>query len=359
MEQEKTLLKNKKMAVKAPRQARFSSLLQYGQLDSYPLWMMRQAGRYLPEYHLLKEKVPSFLHACKNPKIASQITLQPLRRFELDAAIIFADILLILEPLGFQLSYSDKGPEIQRDLSLQNIVDHYKDNIDYTLDYVGQALEATASELHKNHTLIGFCGAPWTVALYALDEKRSLCWSQALKQCYEQPDLIKSFLEILIHASMEYLSMQVNHGAQVVMIFDSWIEQVPLPLIKSFAFDPSERLIQSFKARHPHIPVIYYPKGKSELALRTMTKRPDVIAIDHHESLEEIAEKYQMTCQGNIDHRLLFADKAALEKNTLSYLRTLRKPSIINLSHGILKNTPVQNVEHFVQCIRKWEENIF
>lgn len=343
-------------AIKAPSRPRFSSLIQYGQLDSYPLWMMRQAGRYLPEYHVLKNKTTSFLHACKNPKIASQITLQPLRRFELDAAIIFADILLILEPLGFDLSFDETGPKIETRLSLQNIIDNYEDNIDCTLDYVGQAIQATSSELHQNQALIGFCGAPWTVALYALDPKRSLCWNQALAKCYDEPDLIAKFLEVLIHASMEYLSLQVNQGAQIVMIFDSWIEQAPLGLMKSFALESTDRLIQSFKARHPHIPVIYYPKGKSELALQTLTKKPDIMAVDHHESQVLLAQKYDITTQGNFDHRLLFAQKESIKKHVFHHLENLNRPSVLNLSHGILKTTPVENVEYFVRCIRQWEE---
>lgn len=341
-----------------PSHNRFQSFIQTGRLEYSPLWMMRQAGRYLPEYHLSKAKAMNFVQACKNPKIASEITLQPLRRFELDAAIIFSDILLILQSFGYSVSFDGKGPEITCQHSLERVVQYYEDNIDIELDYVGQALEITANQLHSNQTLIGFCGAPWTVALYALDPKRSPLWAEALAFIYKNYDLTLKFFELLSHASMEYLSLQVNSGAQMVMIFDSWLIHAPHRFINNLALESVDKLIHSFKKRHPHIPVIYYPKGKSEFVLeRKGHKYFDALAVDNHESLSDLQSKTSLAFQGNFDHRILLTDKKTIEKEVQLFLEALKEPAILNLSHGILKNTPVENVATFVKAIREYSDN--
>lgn len=339
----------------APSQARFASLFEKGSLEMSPLWMMRQAGRYLPEYHGVKNRANGFLRACKNPKIAAQITLQPLERFELDAAIIFADILLILEPLGFQIDFNDQGPQISSRAPLESLVKSFENNIDYTLEYVGQAIEIVADKIHPNHALIGFCGAPFTVALYALDSKRSDQFSTALTTFYQHPQLVENFIDILTHASMEYLSMQVASGANIVMIFDSWLALAPWAIFNNIALKSTAKLIRTFKARHPHIPVIYYPKDKTSDSLKHLSQLPDIIGVSHNENFGQLQKDHSIIFQGNIDQRLLLTDDSTIEHWVKSQLTDRERPSIINLSHGILKQTPICHVHAFINAVRALE----
>lgn len=337
-----------------PQFNRLENFLHTGHLDAYPLWMMRQAGRYLPEYHQVKSKVSNFMHACKTPKIASEITLQPLRRFELDAAIIFADILLILESFGYKVHFDGTGPKITHSQSLEDVIKSYTSNIDSDLDYVGQALEMTASRLHKNQTMIGFCGAPWTVALYAIDGQHSSLWAKGLTYIYKNEDVFKEFLELLTHASIEYLSLQVDSGAQMVMVFDSWIAYAPERFINEMAFKSANNLISAFKKRHPHIPVIYYPKGCSTSLLPYChTTNLDVMALDHGDNIQLLQDQSSITFQGNIDHRILLTDPDCIEREVQRFKEQVARPAIINLSHGIIKETPVENVKAFVNAVRR------
>lgn len=341
----------------APQTNRFKSFVQSGRLEYSPLWMMRQAGRYLPEYHLLKSKAHNFLKACKTPKIASEITLQPLRRFELDAAIIFSDILVILECFGYSISFDGTGPQISHKLTLEQITEYYEDNVDTQLDYVSQAIEVTANALHNNHSLIGFCGAPWTVALYAFDQKRSPFWSEALSFIYKNEEQVHKFFKVLTHASMEYLSRQVNAGAHMVMIFDSWIAHAPQRYLDELALKYADKLIHDFKKRHPHIAVIYYPKGKTEYAVGIkMPKDCDIFALDNNESIVQIQPKTSYTLQGNFDNRILLTSPEIIQKEVKRFCQQITQPIVLNLSHGILKDTPVQNVQAFVKSIREHSE---
>lgn len=327
-------------------------------LDRPPVWFMRQAGRYLPEYRALRAQAPDFIAFCLNPEMAAEATLQPMRRFGFDAAIVFADILLIPRALGQEVWFeAGEGPrlgalppvEAMRDLAA-GAGEHLK--------AVGETLSIVRAALEPDRALIGFAGAPWTVATYMLDgEARTVGKgerAQARTYAYAEPDKVDAVLAVLVEATAHYLKMQQDAGAQVLKIFESWAEGLPDDLFERLVLRPHQALIARARALGVTVPLIGFPRGSAALAERYAAECPvQGVALDTACPLE-VGRRVQVIkpIQGALDPLLLRAGGAALDRRVDQLVEAWGAgPWIFNLGHGILPDVPIAHVEQVLKRI--------
>jgi uroporphyrinogen decarboxylase len=321
-----------------------------------PIWIMRQAGRYLPEYLKIRSKAKNFLDFCYNPKLASEATLQPINRFNFDAAIIFSDILVIPDALGVKVDFiKDKGP-ILGDFEIKKL---NQKNISKKLNPVFEAIEITKSKLSKNKTLIGFSGSPWTLACYMIEKESSKNFEKIKKAAIKDKDFI-DLIEILTNSVIEYLSLQIEAGVDVIKLFDSWAGIVPANKFEEFIINPNKKIVSALRKKYPKVPIICFPKGSGQNYYQFSQKvKPDVLAIDQNVDIfwakERLQNELNQTIQGNLDNFLLaFGSKFEIEKEVKKIIENFsKKPFIFNLGHGILPQTPIENVEFLLKIIRK------
>lgn len=323
-----------------------------------PVWFMRQAGRYLPEYRALRATTPDFISFCLDPDKAAEATLQPMRRFGFDAAIVFADILLIPRALGQDVWFeTGEGPrlgalpavEAMRDLTA---------GAGEALKQVGQTLSLVRSQLEPGRTLIGFAGAPWTVATYMLDgEARSIGKgerAQARTYAYAEPDKVAALLDVLIEATAHYLKMQADAGAQALKIFESWAEGLPEDLFESLVLRPHQKLVARLRELGVAVPLIGFPRGSAALAERYAAEVDvQAVALDTACPLE-IGRRVQAIrpIQGALDPLLLRAGGPMLDRRVDQLLEAWGQgPWIFNLGHGILPDVPIAHVEQVLKRI--------
>ena len=326
-----------------------------------PIWLMRQAGRYLSEYNGVRNKAGSFLELCYNPELASEVTLQPIERFDFDAAIIFADILLIVENLGFDLDFIDQeGPVIS------GIGDAYNSSGDTKISVgssrlmkVGEAINLTRNKLDKTKSLIGFCGAPWTVLTYIINGRSTKDFQETLAWAINNHALTNEIIENITDLSIEYLSMQIEAGADVVKIFDSWAGVLPNELFLEWVIKPTCKIISEIKLKHPSCPVIGFPRGAGELYLEYVDKTGvDIIALDSNLSRVFCRDKLQekVILQGNVCPDLLRKGGKVLQNDIQENLQMFGgKPFIFNLGHGVKKDTPIENIHDLVRIVRDYK----
>lgn len=325
-----------------------------------PLWLMRQAGRYLPEYREIRASTKNFLDMCYTPEKAAEVTLQPIRRFGFDAAILFSDILVVPDALGCQVGfYEGEGPRLSpiqdkkalESLSLDNFITH--------LAPVFETLRILSKELPAATTLIGFAGSPWTVATYMVEGKTSKQFEQVRKLSYKEPELFQKLIDILVEATSLYLIEQIKNGAEVVQLFDSWSGVLSEPAFKQWVIEPTKTIISRVKQYAPHIPVIGFPKGAGANMLRYINETGvDAVGVDYTMPLTWIQQEIQphLPVQGNLDPVVLASNKQQMKLQTEQILRTLaHKPFIFNLGHGILPDTPIAHVELLVETVRNWK----
>lgn len=327
-------------------------------LDRPPVWFMRQAGRYLPEYRALRAQAPDFIAFCLNPQMAAEATLQPMRRFGFDAAIVFADILLIPRALGQEVWFeAGEGPrlgalppvEAMRDLAT-GAGDHLK--------AVGETLSIVRATLEPERALIGFAGAPWTVATYMLDgEARTIGKgerAQARTYAYAEPDKVDAVLAVLVEATAHYLKMQQDAGAQVLKIFESWAEGLPDDLFERLVLRPHQALVARARDLGVTVPLIGFPRGSAALAERYAAECPvQGVALDTACPLE-VGRRVQTIkpIQGALDPLLLRAGGAALDRRVDQLMEAWGAgPWIFNLGHGILPDVPISHVEQVLKRI--------
>ncbi|MTH79530.1 uroporphyrinogen decarboxylase [Paracoccus aestuariivivens] len=327
-------------------------------LPTPPVWMMRQAGRYLPEYRATREQAGDFLSLCYNPDLAAEVTLQPIRRYGFDAAILFADILLIPQALGLDLWFATgEGPRLSTvttaaEVGQLNSVDAIHD----TLSPIYQTLRILSRELPRETTLIGFAGAPWTVATYMIAGRGTP--DQGPAHAFKAAD--RAAFAALIHrvtlATIEYLSAQIEAGAEVVKLFDSWAGSLQGQDFDDFSLEPARQIIAALNARHPGIPVIAFPR---EAGLRYVgfarATGADCVALDNSVSAEWAAAEVQKDgcVQGNLDPRLLVLGGDALESETRRIVGAFSQgPHIFNLGHGITPDADPDNVTRMLAAIR-------
>lgn len=321
-----------------------------------PLWLMRQAGRYLPEYREVRAHAGSFLDLCYNPKLASEVTLQPIRRFGFDAAIIFSDILVVPHALGQHLEFVEgEGPRLEPIKTAADFEKLSAKQSGQRFERVYAAIEQTVAGLEGKTPLIGFCGAPWTVATYMAEGGGSSDQKAAKLLAFRDPSMFNALLDMLVETSSTYLIGQANAGVQALQIFDSWAGSLADNDFVSFVIEPTARIVKQVKAAHPNIPIIGFPRG-SAAQYRVYAERTgvDALGCDTAAPLALMAEMQdKLPVQGNLDPLLLLAGGDAMQRRVEAILESLSpKPFIFNLGHGILPETPIANVERLVSLIR-------
>ena len=322
-----------------------------------PIWLMRQAGRYLPEYREVRGKVPSFIDLCLNPKLAAEVTLQPLRRFAFDAAIVFSDILIVPHALGQKVEFVEgEGPRLEPVRDGKAISRLERGGSGKALAPVYETIERVVAELPSAVPLIGFCGAPWTVATYMVEGGGSKDQAEARMLAYRDPTGFQRLIDLLVDSSADYLVDQVRAGARALQIFDSWAGSLPEDAFDRWCIAPTRRLIEQVRAKVPGTPVIGFPRGAGLLVERYAKETGiDAIGCDTSQPLGFLRDTLQplVPVQGNLDPVLLVAGGAELDKRVETILGTLGAgPFIFNLGHGILPETPIDHVARLVHLVK-------
>ena len=316
-----------------------------------PIWFMRQAGRYLPEFRKIRKNNPDFIKLCLNEKLTTKITLQPLRRYDLDAAIIFSDILMLPYGLGQKVKFKKGLGPILGDISLDNIVN--KDPADFIqkLSPVYKGIEKVKKEL-EGKNLIGFVGAPWTLLLYMLN-KESPKNNFNFNKINKDKNLINKLLKKLEETICLHVEKQIEAGANIIQIFDSWAGLLPKKELPNYCYIPTLKIVEHIKSKK--IPVICFPKGIGENYVDfCLTVKPDCISIDYEVDPKWIKEKLNgIPIQGGLDPKILLEDKDKIKKSTENYLNIFKDyPYIFNLGHGVLPEIKPEMIEYIIQIVR-------
>jgi len=326
--------------------------------ETPPIWMMRQAGRYLPEYRQVREQAGSFLNLCANPVLAAEVTLQPIRRFGFDAAILFSDILVVPQALGRSLRFEEgKGP-LMEPLAAADIAALAAAEALACLAPVFETVERVKAELPSETALIGFCGAPWTVATYMIAGHATPDQAPARLFAYRQPQEFAALMDLLADISADYLIKQLEAGADCVQIFDSWAGVLDAQSFELACIAPVRRMIGKIRARFPQAPIIAFPRGAGALYRDYAAKtRATAIGLDWTVPLDFAAQLQQQTpIQGNLDPMRLLAGGEALRQGVAAIMQSLQnRPFIFNLGHGITPETPIENVEIMLKLVRSGE----
>jgi len=321
-----------------------------------PMWFMRQAGRYLPEYRAVREKAGSFLDLCYNPELAAEVTIQPLRRYDLDAAILFADILVVPHAMGLPLKFAEgEGPVLGTVRSMEDLERLRPVADTYEVAQVCRTVGLTRSRLDGHHALIGFCGAPWTVASYMVGGGSS-DRVMAKVAAYQRQPWFCALIDRLVAESIDYLSAQADAGAQVVQIFDSWAGDLVGTELEDFVMKPLAAIVAGVKARHPTLPVIVFARGVG-MAQRRAAAIPgaNAIGVETEYELADLPE--DVVLQGNLDPVSLLAgpDVVASEVRRIC-MSVKRNRHIFNLGHGIRLGTDPAVVGAVVEAVRQYDE---
>ncbi len=318
-----------------------------------PVWMMRQAGRYLSEYQESRKKAGSFLELCKNSDLATEVTLQPVEILGVDAAILFSDILVVPLEMGLNLEFiPKKGPHFLETITDLKSVESLKVGAYKQLNYVYDTISQTRQKLSKEKALIGFCGSPWTLATYMIEGEGSKSYAKSKKMLYSEPEVLKALLEKLSLELIEYLSLQIQAGVNAVMIFDSWASALEKEAYLKFSWDYLKKISKELKKRYAHIPVILFPKGIGAY-LDSIDGEFDVFGVDWGTPLDAakkiLGDKYVL--QGNLEPTRLY-DKSALEEGVERILKVMgHQGHIFNLGHGMLPDLPRENAKYLVQLV--------
>ena len=323
-----------------------------------PIWFMRQAGRYLPEYHLLRKKEDSFMDVCFNSELAAEISLQPINRFDLDFIIVFADILVIPLALGQKVSFvEDVGPVLgQKDLF--NDTDIRRPEIEKILRPVMNTIKII-KERSNGKKVIGFCGGPFTVLTYMIERGSSKNHQKTKTFVKEYPDKTEMWVSKLTDVSIEYLTRQVESGADVVQIFDSWAGLLEAKEYEEYVVEPSKKIRKELKRRFPDLPVIFFPRNSQDrINLFLKEVKCNFISVDQNLDQEQLNYCLQnkITIQGNLSPQILLKGGEELVKEVKKIMEKFKNNlHIFNLSHGILPQTPIDNVHKVIDLVRNYE----
>jgi uroporphyrinogen decarboxylase len=324
-------------------------------LQRPPWWLMRQAGRYLPEYRALRAQASDFISFCLTPVLAAEATLQPVRRFGMDAAILFADILLVPQALGQKVGFGDEGLMLDpvRDssgmdrLNLGEVSSH--------LQPVCETVRLSRAGLPDDTTLIGFAGAPWTVATYMVEGGSSKDYRHVKAWAYRDAEGFAALIELITEATITYLSAQIEAGVEVVQLFDSWAGVLPEPEFERWVIQPTRRIARSLKERFPAVPIVGFPRAAGLLYERFIAEAGvDAVSIDTTVPVNFARDRLQprVTVQGNLDPVLLMVGGPPLWEAVKQIRAALGTgPFIFNLGHGVLPPTPPENVAALAQML--------
>ncbi len=329
----------------------------FGKKTPYtPVWMMRQAGRYLPEYMKVRAEAGDFLSLCKDPQKACEVTLQPVDILGVDAAILFSDILVIPLEMGMDLKFvKGEGPIFPNPIESMEDLDKLDvqkgaDN----LSYVYETIKLIRGKLAADKALIGFCGAPWTLATYMIEGQGTKTYAKVKKLIYTNPELMHKLLSKVTETLKLYMSNQIESGADVVMIFDSWAAALEESAYFEFSWNYMKEISSHLKSKYPQVPVIMFPKGISGY-LDKIDGEFDVFGVDWSTPIElakeKLGEKYVL--QGNMEPTRLYSKEAIDEgiKKVVTVMQNRRH--VFNLGHGILPDIPVDNAKYFIKQVQK------
>lgn len=334
----------------------FLKVLSGQKADHVPFWFMRQAGRYLPEYRALRAEKGGFLAMAFDPKAACEITIQPLRRFGMDAAILFSDILTVPMALGQHLEFvAGEGPKLGK-LELDQL-EYDPEVLQPVYEAVKEIRSQLVHEKFEDTALIGFAGAPWTVATYMVEGGSSRDFMMTKLMVYHRPEEFQKLIDILVDVTADYLIRQIDAGAEAVQIFDSWAGALDSDGFLKWSLEPIKKIVQQIHVKHPKIPVIGFPKGVGPHYYK-FAKEAGVhaVGVDQHIPSDWIRDHLQphVCVQGNLDPFILMAGGDALDKAARKILDDLSgAPFVFNLGHGINKETPIENVEQLVKILKE------
>ncbi|MBM93384.1 MAG: uroporphyrinogen decarboxylase [Legionellales bacterium] len=337
---------------------RLCQTLQGQITDRPPIWLMRQAGRYLPEYQVIRRRVPDFMTRCKQPDLVTEITLQPLERFDLDAAIIFSDILTIPEAMGLGLRFiPGQGPVFERPITSPEAIQALPQDVLSDLTYVFDAIQTTQAALNKRVPLIGFSGSPWTLSAYMIEGQSSPSFSKALQLSQQHPQAMHQLLACLTQHVVAYCSAQIDAGADVIMIFDSWGGRLPDDLYSSISLDYLNKIVSELTLKHPNIPTIVYSKVSFPRVQQLMSIPCMAIGLSHEVDLNKVRAQYpDRVLQGNINPDCMSAsDPQQVIDETLKCLKAHGDgPAIINLGHGIKPDAQIDHVHTLIETVHQY-----
>lgn len=323
-----------------------------------PIWLMRQAGRYLPEYRAIREKTESFLDLCFNPKLAAEVTLQPIWRFAFDAAILFSDILVVPHALGQRVEFeSGEGPRLdalcdpQALQRLRRDIDHGK------LAPIYETIERVKEGLPPEVAFLGFCGAPWTLATYMIAGCGTVDQLPARLFAYRHPQAFADLIAILVEASADYLIRQYEAGVDAVQIFDTWAGILPADEFRKWCIEPVAQIVAAVRKRVPGARIIGFPRGAGSELVRYLASVPvDAVGLDWTIELAFARERIQQLrpVQGNLDPLALLVGSEALDRSIDAIVEAFAGgPFIFNLGHGVLPDTPIAHVERLIARVRR------
>jgi len=327
-------------------------------VDRAPVWFLRQAGRYMQEYRDVR-KHHTLVEICKQPELAAEVTITAAEKLGVDAAIIFADLLLPLEPMGLDFEFqAGEGPVVHHPVRTEEDVRALRTDRADELEYVAKAIQKVASHFGERLGIIGFCGAPFTLASYMIEGGGSRNYIQTKRLMYREPSAWRGLQDKLVSVLTEYCRMQVQAGADVIQIFDSWVGALSLTDYREYTFEAAKRLVQT--VQRMGVPVIYFGVETAGLLREMASTGADVIGLDWRQPLDEgwRAVGHGHAVQGNLDPITLFAPLEVLEVRVKEILRAAggRAGHIFNLGHGIVPGTPVENVQAVVKMVREYRE---
>jgi uroporphyrinogen decarboxylase len=325
-----------------------------------PVWLMRQAGRYLPEYRAIRSQATDFVTLCTTPELAAEVTLQPIRRYGFDAAILFSDILMLPWALGHGLAFKEgEGPVLPklRDAAGVAALDPVQvaARVAPIMETVRRVSASLSAEGFTDTTLIGFAGAPFTVACYMVEGGGSRDFAATRGMAYSRPDLFGRLIDVLTEASIEYLSAQVQAGAEALMLFDSWAGVLSPQQFRKHVIAPARRITQALKQRHPGLPVIGFPRLAGVMIGEYAATGVDGIGVDTGSDIGAVAAMLpaRVAVQGNLDPLAVVAGGAAMATEAGAILQAMRgRPFIFNLGHGIVPQTPLDHVAALLEQVR-------
>jgi uroporphyrinogen decarboxylase len=325
-----------------------------------PVWLMRQAGRYLPEYRAVRARVPDFVALCTNPELATEVTLQPIRRYGFDAAILFSDILMLPWALGHGLEFKEgEGPVLPklRDEAAVAALDpsRVRDRVAPIMETVRRIRSGLVAGGFGDTALIGFAGAPFTVACYMIEGGGSKDFAAVRTMAYSQPATFQRLMDTLTEATIEYLSAQVVAGAEALMIFDSWAGVLSASMFRAHVISPTTKIVSALRARHPGIKLIGFPRLAGVMVGEYAATGVDGVGIDTGSDIATAAAMLpaHMAVQGNLDPLSVVAGGAAMKAEAEGILDAMRgRPFIFNLGHGIVPQTPPEHVAALLEIVR-------
>ena len=321
-------------------------------VDRPPLWIMRQAGRYLPEYRALRERV-DFLTLCQTPELAAEASLQPIRRFGLDAAIVFSDIMIPLQAIGAKITF-DPGPRVAEPLRTRAQVDALRARpMGEVVPFVGETIVRLRRELAGLVPVIGFCGAPFTLAAYLVEGKSGEGFGEVKRMMFAEPETLTRLLDLLADAMGDYLSLQIQSGAQAVQIFDSWAGILSPEDYRQFALPAARRVVE--RIQRGNEPVIYFAPATGHVLEDQLAIGSDVLGLCWRTPLDQARRRTEgrVALQGNLDPHTLLAPPEVVRRRVLAVLEAAGDGPghIMNLGHGILPDTPIESVEALVETV--------